>query len=491
MNGTFLLLPVLFPIIVGIVSYFFPFSPVNLKRRHLFFGIVIGLNTLLTWTAIFLCDGDAVTFLRFSDTLSLMFHLDQAGRIFAGLSSALWPVTMVYAYDYMSHYKEDVRHLNAFWSFFTAAFGVTLGIAFAGNLLTMYVFYEFLTLTTLPLVMFVMGKRSIKAGQKYLLYSMSGAALGFIGLVFLIGQNAQTFVYGGHLAGYTGSVTLALAVFTLSFLGFGVKAALWPFHDWLPSAAIAPTPVTALLHAVAVVKAGAFACIRLTYYAFGTEFLRGTWAQTAVMALAAVTIVYGSAMALKQQHFKRRLAYSTISNLSYILFAAALMTPEGLLAAWVHLVTHSVIKLMCFFAAGSVLHYAEREFLDELEGLGRKMPVTFACFTVGACALTGIPPFNGFVSKWYIALAAVRQGGTMALIGFGAVLLSALLTTMYMFQTVISAWFPRRGFALPEDARESSPLMWVPMVLMALLCLVMGLVPGGFIDFLGKAVTLG
>lgn len=285
---------------------------------------------------------------------------------------------------------------------------------------------------------------------------------------------------------------MLLPVFVLAFVGFGVKAALWPLHAWLPAAAVAPTPVTALLHAVAVVEAGAFACIRLVYYSCGTELLRGTWAQTVCIVLALVTILYGSCMSLKQRHFKRRLAYSTISNLSYILFAAALMTGDALAAAFLHLITHSVVKIMAFFAAGAVLHYAHREYVDELEGLARHMPVTFACVIAAACGLTGIPPFQGFVSKWYIASAAVAAGDGLALAGFAVLLVSALLTAIYMFQVVIKAYFPRRTAIPPaaDSVREAGWQMTVPMVILAAAGLLLGLFPQWLLDVIGRAVTL-
>ena len=371
--------------------------------------------------------------------------------------------------------------------------GVTLGIAFSANMLTMYLFYELLTLATLPLVMQPMTAAAKAAGIKYLLYSMSGAALAFIGLVFLILHDAQEFVPGGHLtAASGGDLSMLLPVFVLAFVGFGVKAALWPLHAWLPAAAVAPTPVTALLHAVAVVKAGAFACIRLVYYSCGTELLRGTWAQTVCIVLALVTILYGSCRSLKQRHFKRRLAYSTISNLSYILFAAVLMTGDALAAAFLHLITHSVVKIMAFFAAGAVLHYAHREYVDELEGLARHMPVTFACVIAAACGLTGIPPFQGFVSKWYIASAAVAAGDGLALAGFAVLLVSALLTAIYMFQVVIKAYFPRRTAIPPaaDSVREAGWQMTVPMVILAAAGLLLGLFPQWLLDVIGRAVTL-
>lgn len=487
MNGLLLTLPVALPFTAGLLSYFIRFP--SKRAQDLWYGGIICLTTALAWLAILLVGEERVTLLHFTDTLTIALRCDGAARLFAALSATLWPFTALYACDYMRHEK----HLAMFWSFFTASFGVTLGIAFSANMLTMYLFYELLTLATLPLVMQPMTAAAKAAGIKYLLYSMSGAALAFIGLVFLILHDAQEFVPGGHLtAASGGDLSMLLPVFVLAFVGFGVKAALWPLHAWLPAAAVAPTPVTALLHAVAVVKAGAFACIRLVYYSCGTELLRGTWAQAVCIVLALVTILYGSCMSLKQRHFKRRLAYSTISNLSYILFAAVLMTGDALAAAFLHLITHSVVKIMAFFAAGAVLHYAHREYVDELEGLARHMPVTFACVIAAACGLTGIPPFQGFVSKWYIASAAVAARDGLALAGFAVLLVSALLTAIYMFQVVIKAYFPRRTAIPPaaDSVREAGWQMTVPMVILAAAGLLLGLFPQWLLDVIGRAVTL-
>ena len=486
MNGILLLLPVFLPLVLGLLSYFLPIRSESCRR--LVYSLLILGTTALAWAAILLCDDGAFTLLHFSHRLTIAFRMDGAARLFAGLSATLWPFTMLYGFDYMRHEK----HLHMFWAFFTASFGVTLGIAFSANMMTMYLFYELLTLATLPLEMQPMTKAAKKAGIKYLVYSISGAALAFIGLVFLAIHDAVDFTLGGHLAGYDGDMSMLLAVFALSFVGFGVKAAIWPLHGWLPSAAVAPTPVTALLHAVAVVKAGAFACIRLIYYSFGPDILSGTWAQQLALLLPIITIVYGSCMSLKQRHFKLRLAYSTVSNLSYILFAAALMTTQALAASFLHLIVHSVVKIMAFFTAGAVLHYAHREYVPQLEGLGRYMPVTFACFTAAACALTGIPPLNGFVSKWYIARAAVDIGGWLPLVGFAALLVSALLTAVYMFQVVLKAWFPRTDApAIPEgSAHEAGWMMTVPTAILASACLVMGLFPQWLLDVIGKAVGL-
>ena len=245
----------------------------------------------------------------------------------------------------------------------------------------------------MPLVMHEGDDRARFAGKRYLLFSMSGAALGFIAVVFIsaCGSAPMAFALGGVLdpEKIAGHETLLRTVFTIAFFGFGVKAALLPMSAWLPAASVAPTPVTALLHAVAVVKAGAFACIRLTYYSFGTELLSGTFAQYIPQAAAAATVVTGSFLALRQNHLKRRLAWSTVSNLSYILIGVTAMTPAGLAAGTMHMVYHAFVKITLFFCVGAVMVKTGNDYLDQIEGLAKRMPVTFACFTVAGLALIG------------------------------------------------------------------------------------------------------
>jgi len=469
MRTYLLLIPVFLPVLLGTVSYFLPFR--NQRQRNLFVMVSLLINSAAVWTAACCVPEETLTLIPFTNELSFSLRLDGAGRLFACLSATLWPLTALYAFDYMKHEE----HHPMFYCFFVASFGTTMGIAMADNILTMYLFYEMLTLTTIPLVMHGMKKTHNRAARKYMSYSIGGAAFAFAAVVFLILNDAGTFVLGGHLSAADQTI-LADILYVCAFMGFGVKAALFPLHGWLPSASVAPTPVTALLHAVAVVKAGAFALIRLTYYTYGTEFLSGRWVQYAVMAVAAFTILYGSVNALRQKHFKRRLAYSTVSNLSYIAFAVTLMTPAGLLAAFCHLVFHSVIKICAFFAAGSVLHYSDREYVPQLEGLGRKMPWTFTFFTISALALTGIPPFCGFFSKWYIATAAIESGSGLAVAGAAVLLVSAFLTACYMLSPVILAFFPRKD--VPNDltkVKEANWRMLIPMGVCAVLCIVFGL----------------
>jgi multicomponent Na+:H+ antiporter subunit D len=308
----------------------------------------------------------------------------------------LWPLATIYAFEYMRHVGNEKR----FYAFYTVSYGITLAIAYSENFLTIYLFYELLTLTTLPLVIHSMNQKAFAAGRKYLYYSFGGAALIFICLVFVVNYgDTLDFRMGGVFSGdiIAEHKNLLLQVFLIAFIGIGVKAAIFPLHGWLPSAAVAPTTVTALLHAVAVVKSGTFVAMRLTYYLFGAELLWGTWVQQTVMTMTLVTILYGSARAWHSQHLKRRLAYSTVSQLSYILFGVTLMTPEGLAAAMMYMLAHGFIKILLFYCCGAVNVMAYRHDIKDLEGLAQYMPVTFATFTIAALALIGLPPAAGFV----------------------------------------------------------------------------------------------
>ena len=269
-------------------------------------------------------------------------------------------------------------------------------------------------------------------------------------------------------------------------MGFGVKAAICPFNSWLPDAGVAPTPVTALLHAVAVVKAGAFAILRLTYYSFGTEFLKGTWAQNVVMVIVMFTIVYGCSRAVKETHIKRRLAYSSISNLSYILFGAVIMTPLGMMGALTHMVFHAVMKICSFFCAGAIMHQTDKHYVHELDGLGYQMPGVFAIFTISAFGLMGVPGFAGFISKWNLAGAAVESSNPLAYAGIVCLLISALLTAIYMLTIVVRAFFPEKSFdnSKIKEYRDPNWKMMVPLSIFAILILIFGLYSGPIVDFL-------
>lgn len=466
------------------------------RHLELFVEAVTVANSLLVVWLIWQTagSGQQMVLFRLYGNLKVMFRLDGLGSVFAGLVACLWPLAVLYSFEYMRHEKRK----TSFFAYYLMTYGVTVGIAFAGNLVTLYLFYELLTLVTFPLVLHPMTKEAAQASRRYLYYSIGGAAFAFIGLVFVLSFSSTgntDFLPGGvlDLAAAMPRRNTLLFIYVLAFFGFGVKAALFPCHGWLPRATVAPTPVTALLHAVAVVKSGAFAILRLTYFSFGTAFLRGSWAQAVVMAAALATIVFGSTMAVREVHWKRRLAYSTISNLSYILFGATMMSPLGLVAALSHMVFHGVMKICSFFCAGAVMHQSGKVYIYEVNGLGRRMPVTFGCLTVASLSLIGIPLFAGFISKWNLARAAFACGetayasgggqmsGWLPLAGVFVLLYSALMTAVYMLTVLVRAYFPQMGEAVTAKAAEDQAvrdpnwMMLVPLVLFAVAIVGLGL----------------
>ncbi len=490
MNPVALLLAILIPLAGGALVMFLPFR--RRRQFEIFTETVVVLTSLLVFFLLVKKTTGPFTLIRFVNRVTISFRLDGMSMVFGGLIAGLWPFATLYSFEYMRHEKNTLgeRHERSFFGFYTMTFGITLGIALAENMLTMYCFYEMLTLITVPLVMYTMTREAILASRKYLYYSLGGAAFGFIALIFMIVYGNVSFRYGGSLdLELIGSrVNTLLLVYVLAFFGFGVKAAVCPFNAWLPSASVAPTPVTALLHAVAVVKSGAFAVLRLTYYCYGTDFLRGTWAQNVVMTAAIVTIIYGCSRAVKETHLKRRLAYSTISNLSYILFGASLMSPLGLVGALSHLVFHGVMKICSFFCAGAVICQSGRIYVHQLDGLGKRMPRVFGIFTLSALALMGMPGLCGFVSKWNLATAAMASDNPLAYVGVGALLVSALLTAIYMMTIVVRAFFPGQDFdyGTLKGIKEPSWYMLVPLFAFAAAIVFFGLCSTPLVDFLNS-----
>ena len=474
MNGILLVAVVLLPVFLAM-----PISLIRWKQdAHWMIyteGVVL-LTSALAYYALANSDRQTHTLFRFANNLEVAFRIDGLATVFAALVSFLWPLATLYAFEYMSH----LQHRQLFFMFYVMTFGVTLGIAFSGNILTMYCFYEMLTMVTLPLIIHPLSKEAISASRTYLLYSLGGAAFAFIGMIFILYYGTTgAFVPGGvmHTAAAAEQQNVLLIAYVLTFFGFSVKAAMWPFGGWLPKAGVAPTPVTALLHAVAVVKAGAFALMRITYYSFGAELLRGTWAQTLLLVFVIITIIYGCSRALKETHLKRRLAYSTMSNLSYILFGVVLMSPLGLVGALCHMVFHAFMKICSFFCVGAVMHQTKKNYVHEINGLGHVMPVTFVIFTISGLALMGVPGLPGFISKWNLAKAAVSSEQPLALVGVFALLVSALLTAIYMMSISFRAFCPGREFDYGTVAGYRDPgwRMLVPLVVFVLVLFLFGL----------------
>ncbi len=473
MNRFFLLFPILFPFIGALIVR--NLKTEDTRKRNILYEAVVVLSAACVWALILNRPSDPLTFYSFTDYFSITLRLDGFGSFFSGMSSTLWVFAMIYAFSYMA----DEERANQFLCYYVMTFGVTMGICFAGNMITMFVFYEMLTLITIPLVVHEYNHESMYAGRKYALFSFGGSAFAFIGVVVLgVFAGGTTFKLGGYAATISQiSRDLLYLIYVLTFMGFGVKSCVFPLHSWLPTASVAPTPVTALLHAVAVVKAGIFAIIRLTYYCFGSSFLLGSWAQKVVQVIVMFTVVYAAVKAVKERHFKRRLAYSTVSNLSYILIGVTLMTEAGMAAGLCHMLFHAIIKISAFYCAGAVLKKTGREYIWELDGIGKVMPVTFACFTASALSLTGIPLFAGFVSKWQLCTAALSTGTPLGYAGVAVLIVSSFLCALYMINIVIRAFFPKRerDHFLRHPRSDAPAAMLVPVCLFSAVNIFFGL----------------
>ncbi|MET0072522.1 MAG: proton-conducting transporter membrane subunit [Candidatus Thiodiazotropha sp.] len=406
--------------------------------------------------------------------LEFVLHADALSVLFVSLSTLLWLVTTVYAIGYL----EQTPHRSRFFGFFSLCVTATVGLALAGNLFTFVVFYELLTLATYPLIAHKGSPEALRGARVYLRYTLFGGLLLMIGAVWLHTLTGGVeFVEGGILDQYANLDQSTLRwIFLLLILGLGVKAALVPLHGWLPQAMVAPAPVSALLHAVAVVKAGAFGIVRVVYDVYGVEFAAELGVLSLLGAVAAITIIYGSIRALSQDQLKKRLAYSTVSQVSYIVLGTAILGPLATIGGLVHLVHQGVMKITLFFAAGNYAEALGIHRVSEMDGVGRRMPGTTLAFSIGALGMIGIPPVAGFISKWYLGLGAVEAGAAAWVLP--VLIASSLLNAAYFLPILYRAWFKSPAVAWPADksagsARElPDPLLWPPLTTAALALLI-------------------
>ena len=346
----------------------------------------------------------------------------------------------------------------------------------------MYLFYELMALLTMPLVLHSGTKEAIAAGMKYLFYSIFGASMALIGFFFLSAYGTTLeFTAGGVLdmAKLSGHEGMMLVVTFLVILGFGAKAGMFPLHAWLPTAhPVAPAPASAVLSGV-ITKAGVLGIIRVVYYLVGADFVRGTWVQTAWMILALITVFMGSMLAYKEKVLKKRLAYSTVSQVSYVLFGLSVMNTAAVTGALLHVIFHSIIKDVLFLCAGAIIYKTHRTDVRDLKGIGKEMPIVMWCFTIVSLALIGIPPLSGFVSKWYLAVGSL-EGGVPVLSWVGPVVLlaSALLTAGYLFTITIQGFFPGADYDYTKlEKKEPSYFMTVPLIVLTVAAALFGIFP--------------
>ncbi|MFC4989443.1 complex I subunit 5 family protein [Saliphagus infecundisoli] len=410
----------------------------NLREGWTFLAAIATFLTVASMVPGALSETVYVTDLgTYATGLEFALRADPLGVLFGTLAGFLWIVTSSYSVGYMRGLNEHDQ--TRYFAAFAASIATAMGVAFAANLLTLFVFYELLSVATYPLVAHDESEEAIWAGRKYLIYTFGGGVAILAGTLIVLSLSGTTAFTPGGIAGLaTSDPTLARVAFALLVAGFGVKAALMPFHSWLPDAMVAPTPVSALLHAVAVVKSGVFAIARVVLDVFGPEAVADLGVGIPLAAVAAVTLLVASVIALRQDHLKRRLAYSTVSQLSYIVLGLGLFHEYALVGALLHIPAHAFMKITLFFCAGAVHVETHTDYISEMGGIGRRMPLTMGAFTVAAAGMAGMPLLAGFVSKWFLVVGSV----SIDAYAFAAVLLlSGILNIGYYWPVVSQAFF--------------------------------------------------
>ncbi len=422
-------------------------------------GVFRGVDYGLSFTMV-----PGVTFMLKADAFSVMF---------AGLSSVLWLLTTIYAVGYL----EDSPNRSRFFGFFSLCVASTMGIALAGNLFTFFLFYEMLTLSTYPLVVHRGTEKALTAGRTYLIYTLTGGAVLLLAIAWLHGLAGDLpFREGGHFIDADPDIHRSLIlIFILLVAGLGVKAAIFPLHGWLPQAMVAPAPVSALLHAVAVVKAGAFGIVRVVYDIYGVEASSALGLLAPLAWLAAFTILYASVRALWQIDLKRRLAFSTISQVSYIILGISLFGPVAAAGGLVHLLHQGIMKITLFFCAGNYAETLGIHRIDEMDGAGRRMPGTSLAFTIGAFGMIGAPPLAGFITKWTMGSGALAANMDWVV---AVLVTSSLLNAAYFLPIVHRLWFREPAGSWPQERHwgrlETSAWLFWPPLLTAVMTVMVG-----------------
>ncbi len=442
------------------------------------------------------------TLITIAPGLIIQFRVDALGLFFGLTASFLWIITSFYSIGYMRALDEHAQ--TRYFICFAIALSATIGVAFSANMFTTFLFYEIITVCTFPLVAHKETPEALRGAKRYLTYLL-GTSVAFqltaILITFSITGNLdfsnQGILYGVREKGV--SDTLLIITFVLYMAGI-TKAAMMPLHSWLPAAMVAPTPVSALLHAVAVVKTGVFVALKVVLHVFGVDLMAQLGLGTVLAYFASFTIIVASIIALKQDNLKRRLAYSTVSQLSYVLLGVALLTPSGITGSIMHIVLHAFGKITLFFTAGAIYVAAHKTEISQMDGIGRKMPFTMGAFTIGALSMIGIPPIGGFISKWYIALGSIEAMEIPILV---IIATSTILNACYFLPIVYSAFFKEPSpdhdshhadaHHAPEGTHssfsEAPAIMVLPLVLTATGAIILFFMPSAFLELASLVVA--
>jgi len=478
------LLALAFPAICALCIFIFRRRP-NIREACTIIAACLQFSVVISMAPVIL-QGNVIRchLITIAPGIELSYRVDAFGLLFAITSSFLWILVSLYSIGYMRALNEHAQ--TRYYFMFALAIFSAVSIAFSENLVTFYIFYEALTLSTYWLVAHHEDQEAFAASRKYLAYLLASGWFLFAAVVLTYALTGKTeFAPGGILTADTAPRSTLILLFALFALG-SLKAAWMPFHSWLPSAMVAPTPVSSLLHAVAVVKAGVFGFVRIVCYVFGVDLSQTLGLGIMLGIVASATMIFGSFFAIGEDNLKRRLAYSTISQLSYILFGVALLSPYGVKGAMVHIPFHGFMKITLFLCAGAVMVATGKKQISQMAGIGRRMPVTMTAFTIGAIGMCGMPPVAGFISKWFLCLGTIEAG---SLIFLGVILTSSLLDVIYFFPVVKTVFFekPSTGTAGDEGHRESLEkkrpaylFMVIPLAVTALFSIIFFFFPGTF-----------
>lgn len=474
MEKAVILIQIFLPVFAGLLTMLRPLFRKSVYR-HRFVAAVLLISATVTLFGLF-CETTTITLFELTGTIRLVLCNDGLARFFCTLVVIVWLFVGMYSFRYL----RKTGKTNLFYASFLMSSGVLQAVALSGNLVTFYMFFEWMTMLTFPLVLHSKTKESVRAAKKYFFFSIAGACLSLAG-IFLLAMNTNGITFTQSLCEDANMGQVYLAAVLLLF-GFGTKAGMFPMHGWLLVAhPAAPAPASAVLSGL-VTKVGVLGIIRSLYYVIGIDALAGTYVQTVFLTVSLLTVFMGSMLAYKEKVLKKRLAYSTVSQVSYILFGLALMTPQGYAAALMHMAAHCVIKVALFLFAGTVIHETGQERVEGLKGVGKLMPVTLWCFTIASFGLVGIPPTAGFISKWYLATAAMDTNvGVFSYLGPVVLLLSALLTAGYLLTITADGFYPGKDF-VPKEAekhgngteKEGGLLMLLPLLFFAVLTVVLG-----------------
>ena len=482
-----LVVTILLPILAGLMV--FAYKPMKRdKVRNWFVISTVVINALITLYLV-VSDTVSVEWFQLTKEIPVVFTNDAVAKIYSSVIAVIWIACGLYAFEYMKH--ENAPH--RYFCYFLITLGMLNGVSYSGNLLTLYMSFEFMSFASMPLVLHSLKKEAVSAGLKYIFYSVGGVSLALLAIgYFSQYTQADVFVAGGSLdlVKVAGHESMILWMTFLSIVGFGVKAGMFPLHGWLPTAhPVAPAPASALLSGV-IVKAGIVAIVRVIFYVVGADTIRGTWVQTTWMILALVTVFMGSMLAYKEKILKKRLAYSTVSQVSYILVGLATLDTSGILGAFIHLISHALVKDIVFLCAGAIIYKTGKIYVRELRGVGKEMPITLWCFTFAAISLIGIPPTGGFLSKWLIAAGSLSTG--MRVLSWLApviLIISALLTAGYLLSIAINAFFPGDEFNYKQlKKKEPNYYMTVPLVSLTVLVYCIAMFPMPILNFVRTMV---